>query len=177
MPTDSISNCRWQLTHNNSDRSNDSVASSVPNYTRTYKTASALSSSAPDDSCPPISESPTNDARRPFICRYTDCSKGFAQLAHLRIHERAHTGDRPYVCSFDGCGRAFSQHGNLKTHERRHTGEKPFKCTFPNCRKAFSQQGNLRTHERIHLRVRPYQCPHSGCDRSFNQRGNLKVSR
>jgi uncharacterized Zn-finger protein len=118
----------------------------------------------------------TADRRRPFVCTFAGCGKRFAQLAHLRIHERAHTGDRPYVCSFEGCGRAFTQHGNLKTHERRHTGEKPFKCMFPGCGKAFSQQGNLRTHERIHLDVRPYQCPHPDCGRSFNQRGNLKVS-
>lgn len=66
---------------------------------------------------------------RLFACSETDCDKTFTQLAHLRIHQRKHSGERPYPCSHHGCSKTFTQLGNLKTHERKHTGERPFKVS------------------------------------------------
>ncbi|KAJ3055662.1 hypothetical protein HK097_009780 [Rhizophlyctis rosea] len=64
---------------------------------------------------------------RVFACDHNGCDKTFMQLAHLKIHQRKHTGERPYVCNYPDCDKSFTQLGNLKTHERKHTGEKPFK--------------------------------------------------
>ncbi|KAI8927804.1 hypothetical protein BC831DRAFT_451137 [Entophlyctis helioformis] len=132
---------------------------------------------AMDDGISASLASPASQATsaRPFPC--TECGKAFTQLAHLRIHQRRHTGERPYVCPFDGCGKAFSQLGNLRTHERRHTGERPFKCTHPGCDKAFSQLGNRKTHELLHKGVKPFVCDVPNCGRSFGQLGNLKSHR
>ncbi|RUS13398.1 hypothetical protein BC937DRAFT_95385 [Endogone sp. FLAS-F59071] len=35
--------------------------------------------------------------RKIYACEFEGCNKHFMQLAHLRIHERCHTGLRPYV--------------------------------------------------------------------------------
>ncbi|KAJ1924805.1 hypothetical protein IWQ60_004952 [Tieghemiomyces parasiticus] len=115
------------------------------------------------------------DRRRPFLCRVAGCGKQFYQRAHLKIHERSHTGYRPYKCPFKDCDKSFTQLGNLKTHERKHTGERPYKCTSPDCGKAFSQLGNLRTHERTHLAVKPFFCNMDGCEKQFTQMGNLRT--
>ncbi|CAO3568244.1 unnamed protein product [Mortierella alpina] len=110
-----------------------------------------------------------------FACTLASCQKKFYQVAHLRIHERCHTGTRPFVCRFDGCERSFTQLGNLKTHERKHTGERPYKCRHPGCDKSFTQLGNLKTHERIHDEVKPFMCRVDGCGKTFSQLGNLKT--
>ncbi|KAG0370836.1 hypothetical protein BGZ54_003558 [Gamsiella multidivaricata] len=110
-----------------------------------------------------------------LVCSVRNCSKKFYQVAHLRIHERCHTGTRPFVCRYDGCERSFTQLGNLKTHERKHTGERPFKCPYPGCDKTFTQLGNLKTHERIHDEVKPFMCRLTGCGKTFSQLGNLKT--
>ncbi|KAG0377693.1 hypothetical protein BGX24_005632 [Mortierella sp. AD032] len=110
-----------------------------------------------------------------FACMIGSCQKKFYQVAHLRIHERCHTGTRPFVCRYDGCERSFTQLGNLKTHERKHTGERPYKCHHPGCDKSFTQLGNLKTHERIHDEVKPFMCRLEGCGKTFSQLGNLKT--
>ncbi|KAF9191315.1 hypothetical protein BGZ51_007493 [Haplosporangium sp. Z 767] len=116
-----------------------------------------------------------NERNKTFACTIGNCEKKFYQVAHLRIHERCHTGTRPFVCRFDGCERSFTQLGNLKTHERKHTGERPYKCQHPGCDKTFTQLGNLKTHERIHDEVKPFMCRLIGCGKTFSQFGNLKT--
>ncbi|ORY04077.1 hypothetical protein K493DRAFT_253725 [Basidiobolus meristosporus CBS 931.73] len=121
-----------------------------------------------------LEQEPSSPTRsKEYQCNFSGCGKHFYQLAHLRIHERCHTGIRPYVCKYEGCGKAFTQLGNLKTHERKHTGERPYVCQHPGCEKSFTQLGNLKTHERIHQAVKPYIC--SICGKGFRQRGNLKT--
>ncbi|CAO3573814.1 unnamed protein product [Mortierella alpina] len=117
----------------------------------------------------------TGERTKEYACTIGNCEKKFYQVAHLRSHERCHSGTRPYVCRFDGCDRAFSQLGNLKTHERKHTGERPYKCPHPDCDKTFTQLGNLKTHERIHDEVKPFMCRLHGCGKTFSQLGNLKT--
>ncbi|KAG9326404.1 hypothetical protein KVV02_008024 [Mortierella alpina] len=117
----------------------------------------------------------TGERTKEYACAIGNCEKKFYQVAHLRSHERCHSGTRPYVCRFDGCDRAFSQLGNLKTHERKHTGERPYKCPHPDCDKTFTQLGNLKTHERIHDEVKPFMCRLPGCGKTFSQLGNLKT--
>jgi len=104
-----------------------------------------------------------------YVCELCKPNKRFVQLAHLRIHQRKHTGERPFVCSF--CNKSFAQLGNLKTHQRKHTGERPFSCSI--CFKTFTQSGNLKAHELLHQGVRPFIC--EWCDKTFTQSGNLKT--
>jgi len=104
-----------------------------------------------------------------YVCEICKPNKHFIQLAHLRIHQRKHTGERPFVCSF--CNKSFAQQGNLKTHQRKHTGERPFSC--PICYKTFTQSGNLKAHELLHQGVKPFIC--EWCDKTFTQSGNLKT--
>ncbi|ORX55246.1 hypothetical protein BCR36DRAFT_281891 [Piromyces finnis] len=104
-----------------------------------------------------------------YVCELCKPNKCFVQLAHLRIHQRKHTGERPFVCSY--CNKSFAQQGNLKTHQRKHTGERPFTC--PICFKTFTQSGNLKQHELVHQGVRPFVC--EWCDKTFTQSGNLKT--
>ncbi|OZJ02667.1 hypothetical protein BZG36_04781 [Bifiguratus adelaidae] len=129
----------------------------------------------PSASAPSENAKQNGSSKRTYACRFSGCDRFFMQLAHLRIHERCHTGLRPYACEYPGCDRAFTQLGNLKTHERKHTGERPYACTFPGCDKTFTQHGNLKTHERIHRDVKPFQCPAEGCGKGFTQLGNLKT--
>ncbi|KAF9986178.1 hypothetical protein BGZ75_002104 [Mortierella antarctica] len=108
------------------------------------------------------SASSGGERSKTFACTLASCQKKFYQVAHLRIHERCHTGTRPFL-------------GNLKTHERKHTGERPYKCRHPGCDKSFTQLGNLKTHERIHDEVKPFMCRVDGCGKTFSQLGNLKT--
>ncbi|KAJ1981617.1 hypothetical protein H4R34_001999 [Dimargaris verticillata] len=126
-----------------------------------------------DDQSP--SSSGKGKRQRSYQCLVAGCGKLFYQRAHLKIHERSHTGFRPYKCPFKDCDKSFTQLGNLKTHERKHTGERPYKCTHAGCGKAFSQLGNLRTHERTHLDVKPFPCDVPGCNKQFTQMGNLRT--
>uniref|UniRef100_A0A182LXE0 C2H2-type domain-containing protein n=1 Tax=Anopheles culicifacies TaxID=139723 RepID=A0A182LXE0_9DIPT len=59
-----------------------------------------------------------------FECKL--CSKKFAVVEKLKIHQRVHTGERPFECSF--CPRTFLHFSDRKRHEMAiHTGERPFK--------------------------------------------------
>ncbi|XP_063274611.1 zinc finger protein 76 isoform X2 [Prinia subflava] len=112
---------------------------------------------------------------RAFRCGYKGCGRLYTTAHHLKVHERAHTGDRPYTCDFPSCGKAFATGYGLKSHVRTHTGEKPYKCPEDMCSKAFKTSGDLQKHIRTHTGERPFKCPFVGCGRSFTTSNIRKV--
>ncbi|NWR63000.1 ZNF76 protein, partial [Bucorvus abyssinicus] len=110
-----------------------------------------------------------------FRCGYKGCGRLYTTAHHLKVHERAHTGDRPYKCKFPSCGKAFATGYGLRSHVRTHTGEKPYKCPEDICSKAFKTSGDLQKHIRTHTGERPFKCPFVGCGRSFTTSNIRKV--
>uniref|UniRef100_A0A8C0A143 Zinc finger protein 76 n=1 Tax=Anas zonorhyncha TaxID=75864 RepID=A0A8C0A143_9AVES len=136
-----------------------------------------------------------------FRCGYKGCGRQYTTAHHLKVHERAHTGDRPYVCDFPSCGKAFAT--DLQKHIRTHTGEqykrrtellikrgipsscsdppcsvnageRPFKCLFAGCGRSFTTSNILKVHIRTHTGERPYMCPEPNCGRGFTSATNYK---
>ncbi|XP_018606659.1 zinc finger protein 76 [Scleropages formosus] len=110
-----------------------------------------------------------------FRCDYEGCGRLYTTAHHLKVHERAHTGDRPYRCDVPTCGKAFATGYGLKSHLRTHTGEKPYKCPEDMCYKAFKTSGDLQKHVRTHTGEKPFKCPFEGCGRSFTTSNIRKV--
>ncbi|XP_048878604.1 zinc finger protein 76 [Brienomyrus brachyistius] len=110
-----------------------------------------------------------------FRCDYEGCGRLYTTAHHLKVHERAHTGDRPYHCDMPTCGKAFATGYGLKSHLRTHTGEKPYKCPEDMCYKAFKTSGDLQKHVRTHTGEKPFRCPFEGCGRSFTTSNIRKV--
>ncbi|GFS55967.1 hypothetical protein NPIL_609821 [Nephila pilipes] len=117
----------------------------------------------------------TRAVEKAFRCQYPDCNRLYTTMHHLRVHERAHTGDRPFKCTIDGCGKAFATGYGLKSHTRVHTGETPYKCPKETCFKAFKTSGDLQKHVRTHTGERPFKCSFSGCNRAFTTSNIRKV--
>jgi len=162
----------------NSSTNNSNLISSSPQSPSALSSTSSSSSTSPKlyhngHSVPHTAlqrrKSRSMSCSKDYVCELCKPNKRFVQLAHLRIHQRKHTGERPFVCSY--CNKSFAQQGNLKTHQRKHTGERPFTC--PICFKTFTQSGNLKQHELVHQGVRPFVC--EWCDKTFTQSGNLKT--
>ncbi|XP_076879731.1 zinc finger protein 143a isoform X1 [Brachyhypopomus gauderio] len=114
-------------------------------------------------------------AEKSFQCGYEGCGKLYTTAHHLKVHERAHTGDKPYCCDKPGCGKKFATGYGLKSHIRTHTGEKPYCCQEVNCKKSFKTSGDLQKHTRIHTGEKPFICPYQGCGRSFTTSNICKV--
>uniref|UniRef100_A0A8D0FI57 Transcription factor IIIA n=1 Tax=Strix occidentalis caurina TaxID=311401 RepID=A0A8D0FI57_STROC len=143
----------------------------------------------------PSNEKGQQVSSRAFRCGYKGCGRLYTTAHHLKVHERAHTGDRPYTCDFPSCGKAFATGYGLKSHMRTHTGEKPYKCPEDMCSKAFKTSGDLQKHIRTHTGEqkcasswqdphphysvdageRPFKCPFVGCGRSFTTSNIRKV--
>ncbi|XP_074854287.1 uncharacterized protein LOC142014913 [Carettochelys insculpta] len=100
-----------------------------------------------------------------------ECGKSYRQYAHLRRHQKNHTGERPFVCA--DCGKSFVYRSILSRHERTHKEEKNYTCA--DCGKKFSEHSYLTMHQLIHREERPYQCP--DCDKSFRLRGHFTSHR
>lgn len=115
------------------------------------------------------------DRAKSFMCPHEGCGKLYTTLHHLKVHERAHTGDRPFRCTESGCDKAFATGYGRKAHVRTHTGEKPYKCPEETCGKSFKTSGDLQKHVRTHTGERPFRCPVPGCGRSFTTSNIRKV--
>ncbi|PNF37117.1 Zinc finger protein 76 [Cryptotermes secundus] len=115
------------------------------------------------------------DRAKSFMCPHEGCGKLYTTLHHLKVHERAHTGDRPFRCTESGCDKAFATGYGRKAHVRTHTGEKPYKCPEETCGKSFKTSGDLQKHVRTHTGERPFRCPIPGCGRSFTTSNIRKV--
>ncbi|KAJ4427724.1 hypothetical protein ANN_25376, partial [Periplaneta americana] len=121
------------------------------------------------------------DRAKSFMCPHEGCGKLYTTLHHLKVHERAHTGDRPFRCTESGCDKAFATGYGRKAHVRTHTGEKPYKCPEETCGKSFKTSGDLQKHVRTHTgngylsSERPFRCPIPGCGRSFTTSNIRKV--
>ncbi|XP_049301354.1 zinc finger protein Xfin-like [Anopheles funestus] len=80
-----------------------------------------------------------------FECKL--CSKKFAVVEKLKIHQRVHTGERPFECSY--CPRTFLHFSDRKRHEMAtHTGERPFKCKL--CPASYIRNRELNLHMQKH---------------------------
>ncbi|KAJ9595010.1 hypothetical protein L9F63_013676 [Diploptera punctata] len=115
------------------------------------------------------------DRTKSFMCPHEGCGKLYTTLHHLKVHERAHTGDRPFRCTESGCDKAFATGYGRKAHVRTHTGEKPYKCPEETCGKSFKTSGDLQKHVRTHTGERPFVCPIPNCGRSFTTSNIRKV--
>ncbi|KTG47754.1 hypothetical protein cypCar_00015839 [Cyprinus carpio] len=94
-----------------------------------------------------------------FRCNYDGCGKLYTTANHLKVHERAHTGDKPYCCDLPGCGKRFA------------TGERPYVCTVPGCDKRFTEYSSLYKHNVVHTPCKPYKCNH--CGKAYKQISTL----
>uniref|UniRef100_A0A182TQW5 C2H2-type domain-containing protein n=1 Tax=Anopheles melas TaxID=34690 RepID=A0A182TQW5_9DIPT len=80
-----------------------------------------------------------------FECKL--CSKKFAVVEKLKIHQRVHTGERPYECTF--CSRTFIHFSDRKRHEMAaHTMERPYKCKL--CPASYIRNRELNLHMQKH---------------------------
>ncbi|KAF9433908.1 hypothetical protein BGZ76_008818 [Entomortierella beljakovae] len=56
-----------------------------------------MSVSSQDSAGSAVSIDTNGEIRKTFACSVGNCEKKFSQVAHLRIHERCHTGTRPFI--------------------------------------------------------------------------------
>jgi len=61
-----------------------------------------------------------------------------------------HTNKRPYVCNFKNCMKGFKRSDALATHMRIHTREKIFECPYLSCKSTFSTKAGLKYHTLKH---------------------------
>ncbi|XP_008401040.1 zinc finger protein 343-like isoform X2 [Poecilia reticulata] len=85
-----------------------------------------------------------------FFCEI--CKRGFAELAFLKIHYKAHRWEQPFC---ETCGKHFtseySRKCHLKIHQRKRA--KPFYCGL--CKKKFACHSTKKSHMKRHKEQEP----------------------
>uniref|UniRef100_A0A3B3XZI6 Sal-like protein 1 n=1 Tax=Poecilia mexicana TaxID=48701 RepID=A0A3B3XZI6_9TELE len=132
---------------------------------RSFCGKSALMSSSPESSPPPICSSmliaATANALDPLSALIRQ-RKG--KLSNLSLFEAKASAEEPFFkhkCRF--CAKVFGSDSALQIHLRSHTGERPFKCNI--CGNRFSTKGNLKVHFQRHkdkyptVQMNPFPVP------------------
>ncbi|KAH7939420.1 hypothetical protein HPB52_012564 [Rhipicephalus sanguineus] len=109
----------------------------------------------------------THTGERPFSCYI--CQKGFYRADDVETHMRVHTKEKPYEC--EECGQRFNVSSNLNRHKKLHTDDAEMHAC-PDCGKTFNQKVHLKSHMRTHTGERPYQC--SQCNQRFTELGSVR---
>lgn len=109
----------------------------------------------------------THTGERPFSCYI--CQKGFYRADDVETHMRVHTKEKPYEC--EECGQRFNVASNLNRHRKLHTDDAEMHACAE-CGKTFNQKVHLKSHMRTHTGERPYQC--SQCNQRFTEMGSVR---
>uniref|UniRef100_A0A131YJ40 SCAN domain-containing zinc finger protein n=1 Tax=Rhipicephalus appendiculatus TaxID=34631 RepID=A0A131YJ40_RHIAP len=109
----------------------------------------------------------THTGERPYACYI--CQKGFYRADDVETHMRVHTKEKPYEC--EECGQRFNVSSNLNRHKKLHTDDAEMHAC-PECGKTFNQKVHLKSHMRTHTGERPYQC--SQCNQRFTELGSVR---
>ena len=79
-----------------------------------------------------------------FLCRCTECGKGF-RLGHtLKRHSLIHTNERPYKCHV--CGKTFREFSNLQYHNGTHLDKAQRSVVCPLCGRSIVAGRGFRRH-------------------------------
>ncbi|KAJ2878264.1 transcriptional repressor, partial [Coemansia aciculifera] len=112
---------------------------------------------------------PRTQAKRKYICHYTDCGKAFTTSGHLSRHHRIHTGEKNYPCLHPGCTSRFSRQDNMMQHYRTHLSPRSRRNRFAtrdmtsvrySASVATSVEGDKRM-SGLRSAFSPYSRPHS----------------
>jgi uncharacterized Zn-finger protein len=66
----------------------------------------------------------THTSKRPYVCTYKNCMKGFKRSDALATHMRIHTREKTFECPYGSCKSTFSTKAGLKYHTLKHKTEK-----------------------------------------------------
>ncbi|XP_043991129.1 zinc finger protein 343-like isoform X1 [Gambusia affinis] len=85
-----------------------------------------------------------------FFCEI--CRRGFAELAFLKKHCKAHKWEQPFC---ETCGKHFTSEYSLKSHLKTHQRKraKPFYCGL--CKKRFACHSTKKSHMKRHKEQEP----------------------
>ena len=79
-----------------------------------------------------------------FLCRCTECGKGFRHGHILKRHSLIHTNERPYKCHV--CGKTFRELSNLQYHNGTHLDKAQRSVVCPLCGKSILAGRAFRRH-------------------------------
>uniref|UniRef100_A0A3B3Y4X5 C2H2-type domain-containing protein n=1 Tax=Poecilia mexicana TaxID=48701 RepID=A0A3B3Y4X5_9TELE len=107
-----------------------------------------------------------------FFCEI--CKRGFAELAFLKNHYKAHRWEQPFC---ENCGKHFTSEHSLKSHLKIHQRKraKPFYCGL--CKKRFRHKEqepiSYKTWREMSNTTKPFSC--DTCGKSFSRIDHLNL--